>query len=254
MTDEVKVAIADGIHTIGFNRVAKKNALYSAMYVALRHALEAAERNPAVAVHVFAGAPGVFTAGNDIGEFLKGGAGLAQPTVDFLRLLPMIEKPMLAAVDGLAVGIGTTLLLHCDLAYATPRATFRTPFLDLGVVPEAGSSLLAPRRLGHHRAFELLVLGATWSAAEAERYGLVNAVVPEAELASRVRETALKLAAKPPAALAAARRLMKGDAAAVLAQVDAEVALFAERLASPEAKEAFAAFLEKRPPRFDTGR
>jgi len=253
MTDEIKVAIADGIHTIRFDRVAKKNALYSAMYVALRQALEAAERNPAVAVHVFEGAPGVFTAGNDIGEFLSGGAGLAQPTVDFLRLLPVIEKPMIAAVDGLAVGIGTTLLLHCDLAYASPRATFRTPFLDLGVVPEAGSSLLAPRRLGYQRAFELLVLGATWSAAEAERYGLLNAVVPEADLASRVRETALKLAAKPPAALAAARRLMKGDAAAVRAQVDAEVALFAERLASPEAKEAFAAFLEKRPPRFATG-
>ena len=245
MTEEIAVAVVDGVQTIRFNRPAKKNALNSAMYTALSAALVAGDRDPAVAVHLFAGSPGAFSAGNDIAEFLSGGAGLAQPTVDFLRALPHVAKPMVAAVDGLAVGIGTTLLLHCDLVYASPRSRFVTPFLNLGLVPEAASSLLAPRRMGHHKAFELLVLGETWSAEQAERAGLLNAVVPEADVEARARAAALRLAAKPPEALAAARRLLKGDVGEIVARIDAEVAVFAERLTSPEAKAAFAAFLAK---------
>jgi len=245
MTQEIAVTVVDRVQTIRFNRPAKKNALNSAMYTALSAALAAGDLDPAVGVHLFAGTAGAFSAGNDIAEFLDGGTGLAQPTVDFLRALPHVGKPLVAAVDGLAVGIGTTLLLHCDLVYASPRSRFVTPFLNLGLVPEAASSLLAPRRMGHHKAFELLVLGETWGAEQAERAGLVNAVVPEVEVEVRAREAAVRLAAKPLEALAAARRLLKGDVADIVARIDAEVAVFAERLQSPEAKAAFAAFLAK---------
>lgn len=249
-TNDIAVSAEAGVQTIRFNRPGKKNALNAAMYTAIRAALASGEADPAVAVHLFAGAPGAFSAGNDIGDFLEGGARLAEPTVEFLRCLPTISKPMIAAVDGLAVGIGTTLLFHVDYAVATPRSRFVTPFLNLGVVPEAGSSLLAPRRLGHHRAFELLILGETWSAEQAERYGLVNAIVGEAEVEAHARTIAHRLAAKPPAALAVSRRLLRGDPAEILVRIDEEVAIFAERLASPEAREAFTAFLEKRPPSF----
>ena len=225
--DPVTVTVADGVQTIRFTRPEKKNALNSAMYTVVRGALEAGDCDPRVAAHVFAGTDGIFTAGNDIGEFLAGGAELAAPTVAFLRALPLVSKPMIAAVDGIAIGIGTTLLLHCDLAYATPRSKFRTPFLDLGLVPEAGSSLLAPRVMGPQRAFELLVMGETWTAEQAERAGLVNAVVPVEEVEARARSAAERLVSKPPEALAASRRLLRGDPAEVLTRIDEEVRVFA---------------------------
>jgi enoyl-CoA hydratase/carnithine racemase len=243
MSDLVRIERADGVQTIRFHRPEKKNALNSEMYTAATQALAAGDADPDVRVHLFAGVPGAFCAGNDIAEFLTGGAALAAPTVAFLRSLPTIRKPMVAAVDGVAYGIGTTLLFHCDLAYASPRARFRTPFLDLGLLPEAGSSLLGPRRLGSHRAFELLVLGEVWSAEQAERYGLINGVIPEDKIEDTARDTARRLAAKPPEALAVSRRLVRGDPAEVLARIDEEVALFAERLTSPEAKAAFERFL-----------
>jgi enoyl-CoA hydratase/carnithine racemase len=161
-----------------------------------------------------------------------------------------VKKPMIAAVDGLAVGIGTTLLFHCDLVYATATASLRTPFLDLGVVPEAGSSLLAPLRLGYARAFELLILGEAMSAEKALAAGLVNAIVPAELLETTALKAAARLGRKPPEALALSRRLLRGDPAALTAQINEEVDIFAARLASPEAQEAFAAFLEKRPPDF----
>ncbi len=252
MTDTVLIEDRGPIRWLRLNRPEKKNAITSPMYEAMAGALTAGEASDATAVHVIAGAPGVFSAGNDIGEFL----GFAEksalgPTVDgFLRRIATIEKPLIAAVDGLAIGIGTTLLLHCDLVYATPASTFRTPFLDLGLVPEAASSLIAPRLMGHARAFEMLCLGAPFTAEKALGAGLINEIVAADKLEARVSEVATRLASRPPDALKAARRLMRGDPAAILAQMDKEEEEFAHRLGSAEAQEAFAAFLEKRPADF----
>ncbi|MBX9925527.1 MAG: enoyl-CoA hydratase/isomerase family protein, partial [Hyphomicrobiaceae bacterium] len=165
MSSDIEVAIVDGVQTIRFARAAKKNALTGAMYQAIAEALSAGEGDGAVAAHVFLGQPGVFTAGNDLADFVaraqsaaqSGSLALDGAVMDVLRLLPRVEKPMIAAVDGIAIGIGTTLLMHCDLVYASPEARLQTPFLDLGLVPEAGSSLIGPRIMGHQRAFEMLV-------------------------------------------------------------------------------------------------
>ena len=250
---DVEIRTSDGIQVIRLTRPDKKNALTSAMYAEMAEALAAGDAARDVAAYVFIGSHGVFCAGNDINDFLKraqGEGGLGEPVVRFIRALPQVQKPMIAAVDGLAIGIGTTMLLHCDLVYASPTASLRTPFLDLGILPEAGSSLLMPRRIGHVRAFEMLALGAAFSANRAEAAGLVNAVVPAETLEQTAMAAARRLAAKPPEALALARRLMRGDTAEVLARIDAEVAEFRKRLASPEAREAFQAFIEKRPPDF----
>ncbi len=195
-----------------------------------------------------------FTAGNDITDFMasseQGGDFHARPVHQFIAYLPVVKKPLIAAVDGLAVGVGTTLLLHCDLVYATPAARLMTPFVDLGLLPEAGSSLLAPRRMGHVRAFEMLVLGEAFDAKRALDAGLINAIVEPAALEETANNAALRLAAKPPAALKLARDLLRGDPAAVVGRLDHESGLFAERLHSPEAREAFQAFVEKRPANF----
>lgn len=235
------------------SRPEKKNALSGKMYDALSDALEAGDRNTDVAVHVVFGCNGVFTAGNDIGEFLASSTGdqaVLKAVLRFIRLLPRIGKPMIAGVDGLAVGIGTTLLFHCDMVYASPSARFQTPFLDLGLVPEAGSSLLMPARLGYARAFEMLVLGWAADATAMHSAGLVNAIVPGDELEAQVLDVAAQLARKPPAALAQARRLMRGDAEAVSRRTDEEAEIFARQLQSAEAREAFQAFAEKRAPDF----
>jgi enoyl-CoA hydratase/carnithine racemase len=179
-----------------------------------------------------------------------GAKGLADPVLGFLRALPFVQKPMIAAVDGLAVGIGTTLMFHCDLAYATPEASFRAPFVDLAVVPEAGSSLLAPRVMGHARAFALLALGEPFDGAAAVAAGFVNAVVPGDAVETTALDAARRLGRKPPEALSAARRLLRGNADDVARAIEAEVQIFSERLRSPEAQEAFSAFLEKRAPDF----
>lgn len=256
MTQDLSIHIADQIQTLRLTRPAKKNALTSAMYAALREALLDGDRRDDVAAHVLLGAPGAFCAGSDIAEFLarsNGGGGasdLSGPITDFIRMLPLIEKPLIAAVDGLAIGVGATLLLHCDLVYASPASTFRTPFLDLGLVPEAGSSLLAPLRMGHARAFELLALGETFTAERAMHAGLINAVVPAGELEAHALGAARRLTAKPPEALALCRRLLRGEPHAISARIEEEVAIFGRRLASAEAKEAFRAFLEKRPADF----
>src|SRR5262245_19168122 len=181
MIQNIDIAIRDGVQTISFARPEKKNALTSAMYAAMNAALAQGDAAASVAAHLFIGSGGVFSAGSDINEFLEraqGNVQLSGPVLAFIRALPAVQKPMIAAVDGLAVGIGTTMLFHCDLVYGTPAASFRTPFIDLGLVPEAGSSLLAPLRMGLSRAFELLVLGEAFSAERAREAGLVNAVVP----------------------------------------------------------------------------
>lgn len=250
---ELEITIRDGVQTIRFTRPEKKNALLSTMYAAMTEALAAGDALDEVAAHVFVGSGGIFSAGSDISEFLaraKGGAALGGPVLQFIRALPRVGKPMIAAVDGLAVGIGTTLLFHCDLVYASPAARFQTPFLDLGLLPEAGSSLLAPRLMGPQRAFEMLVLGEPFDAERAREAGLVNRIVPADQVEAAAVTAAQRLAAKPPAALAASRRLMRGDPDAIVERVDEEARLFAERLTSPEAREAFSAFLEKRKPDF----
>ncbi len=252
MTDDVQISTAGGIQTIRLNRAAKKNALTAAMYTAIADAIEAGDADPDVGVHVILGSGGVFSSGNDINDFLatSKGASVPTPVLRFIRLLPRIEKPVVAGVDGPAVGIGTTLLFHCDLVYATPGAVFATPFLDLGLVPEAASSLLMPQRMGYARAFEMLALGTPFPASRMVEAGLINAVVSASDLEAKAMEAAQALASKPPEALQAARRLMRGDPAEIIKRTDAEAVTFAERLMSPEAREAFQAFLEKRPADF----
>ncbi len=242
---------------IRFNRPDKKNALTGKMYDALSDALEGGDLDPNVAVHVILGSNGVFTAGNDIGEFLASAnddQAALKAVLRFIRLLPRVVKPMLAGVDGLAVGIGTTLLFHCDMVFASPAARFQTPFLDLGLVPEAGSSLLMPARLGYARAFEMLVLGNALDAAAMHSAGLVNAIVAADELEAQVMGVAARLTRKPPEALAQARRLMRGDVEAISRRTDEEAKIFARQLQSAEAREAFQAFLEKRAPEFSKPR
>lgn len=259
MTADVEVTVAGGVQTLRLTRAGKKNALTVAMYEALTDALVGGDRRDDIRLSVILGSGGIFSAGNDIGEFLanaKAGGRTAgdasgKGAESFVRALPTIEKPIIAGVDGPAVGVGTTLLLHCDLVYATPAATFTTPFLDLGLVPEAASSLLAPERMGHALAFEMLVLGETFSASRALACGLVNDVVPAADLEKKVASVAQKLAARPPEAVLISKRLMRGKARAdVLVRTEEELTAFKRRLASAEALEAFQAFLEKRPPDF----
>lgn len=253
MTTEIAIWRDGPIQVLRIARPEKKNALTGAMYGALADAIEAGDADDAIAAHIITGSGGIFTAGNDIGDFLataRGTGGLDKNVVRFIRLLPVVKKPLLAAVDGNAIGIGTTLLFHCDLVYAAPDATFATPFLDLGVVPEAASSLLMPARMGYTRAFAMLALGDPMSAGDALAAGFVNAIVPASDLEGVVIAAAKRLAAKPPEALAIARRLMRGDPELILARMDEEVAAFRARLRSPEAIEAFTAFFEKRPPNF----
>ncbi len=253
MAEGIDVSKQDGVQIVRINRPQKKNALTSAMYRELVSAFDEGDADPSVAAHVVLGLKGVFCAGNDIGDFLSfaQGGGLPLETIlAFLGKLPAIEKPVIAGVDGIAVGVGVTMLMHFDLVYAAPESFFSTPFLDLGLVPEAASSLLVPRAVGHQRAFEMLVLGEPFTADRAYACGLVNAIEPSDRLEEKVLETARKLARKPPEALKLARRLLRGDTADILARTKQEAELFRQRLASPEAAEAFQAFFEKRPPDF----
>jgi enoyl-CoA hydratase/carnithine racemase len=257
MTQDVEIRVEDGVQVIRLTRADKKNALTGDMYDAMSAALDAAERSNDIAAHVFLGSGGVYSAGNDINDFMRrsrDGSQDVAPSQLFIQRLPKVTRPMIAGVDGLAVGVGVTMLLHCDLVYATPAASFRTPFVDLGLVQEAGSSVVGPARLGYGRAFELFVLGEAWGPERAAAAGLVNAVVPAAELEARAMAAARKLAAKPRAALLAARRLLKGDPGLIADAIAKEVAEYKVLMRSPEAKEAFTAFLEKRPPDFAKAR
>lgn len=241
-----------GVAVIRLARPEKKNAFTSEMYAAVTAALTEAEANADVAVHLLLGQPGAFSAGNDIEDFLVATrtGRLSYEVVDFLKALATLEKPLVVAVDGLAIGVGTTALLHADLVYASDRSLFRTPFLDLGLVPEAASSLLGPRRMGHAAAFELLCLGNSFDANRALAVGLVNAVLSAEDVEPRARDAARSLAAKPREALAAARRLLRSGAGVtreeIIARIDDEAAEFARRLASPEAAAAFAAFMSRK--------
>ncbi len=246
MTDII-TATSDGVLSITFNRPEKKNALTGAMYEAIIAAMNEAEKDARIGAVTLAGAGGTFTAGNDIADFVAGAQRTDTfPALRFIRRIAMFEKPIVAAVDGLAVGVGTTMLLHCDLIYAAPDTIFRLPFVDLGLVPEAASSLLLPARIGLPKASELLMLADPFDAREAERLGLINAVVPHDLLLARAHERAKELAAKPRNALMATRRLLRGDRQLVLERIDREALLFMAALKSKEANEAFTAFMGRK--------
>ena len=241
-----------GVMTITFNRLDKKNSITAAMYATMADAVAQAAADPAVRVVVFQGHESIFSAGNDIGDFLNQPPSTQEsPVFRFLRGIATFEKPLLAAVAGPAVGIGTTMLFHCDLVYAGDNAAFSMPFVNLGLCPEAASSFLAPRMFGYHRAAEALLMGEPFFAEAAQEVGLVNRVVPPTEVNGYAQAQARKLAAKPLTSLIATKRLMKGgDQQAVLQKMDEEGRDFGRMLREPAAKEAFGAFMEKRKPDF----
>lgn len=249
---EIEVETLEQVMRIRINRPARKNALTHAMYAAITDALREAEATPSVRVILITGTEDCFTAGNDMGDFLNNPPiGEDTPVMKLLALLPVLEKPLVAAVNGPAVGVGTTLLLHCDLVYLAEGAKLQMPFVNLGLCPEAGSSYLLPLMMGHQRAAELLLLGETLDSARALELGIANAVFSDADYQQQALDKARRLAAQPAAAVRLTKRLMKqGQLATLQAQMKAEGDTFGERLTSPEAREAMQAFMEKRRPDF----
>jgi enoyl-CoA hydratase/carnithine racemase len=247
MMSDVVVTREGALSILRLNRAEKKNALTGAMYTTLTAALREANADEGVGAIVLLGAPGIFCAGNDIKDFIgfAMGGGIGQPILDFLRALVANEKPLVAGVDGAAIGIGTTMILHCDFALASNRSVFATPFVDLGLVPEAASSLIVPQLMGNRLAFEMLAMGAKFDANRARETGLVNVVTEADALEARTLEAAAAIAAKPREAVRLARKLIRGDASAILARIDEEAKLFSERLLSKEARQAFEAFLAR---------
>ncbi|MCB1999649.1 MAG: enoyl-CoA hydratase [Burkholderiaceae bacterium] len=249
---DILTDVTDGVMTITFNRPDKKNSITAAMYAAMADALAQAKEQDAVRVVVFQGNETIFSAGNDIADFLeKPPSGQDAPVYRFLHGIAAFPKPIVAAVCGPAVGIGTTMLMHCDLVYAGDNAAFSLPFVNLGLCPEAASSLLVPQMLGYHRAAEALLLGEPFMAEAALEVGLVNRIVPPTEARNLAQAQARKLAAKPIRSLVETKRLMKkGQAQLVLQQMTEEGASFGRMLGEPAAREAFTAFMEKRRPDF----
>lgn len=253
MTDQVTTTLTQRIRTLTLARPQKKNALTEDMYGALADAIEAAETDANVRAILIRAEGDLFTAGNDIADFA--GAGAEAPAVEknvhrFLRALARSTRPIVAAVQGRAVGVGTTMLLHCDVVVLADDALLTTPFVNLALIPEAASSLLLPARIGHVRAFAMLALGEAVDAASAVQWGLANVSVPRVDLDAVALDYATRIARQPAEAVRATKQLMRPPAA-VLAQIDAENIVFGERLRSDEAREAFAAFAERRAPDFD---
>ncbi|WP_105439059.1 crotonase/enoyl-CoA hydratase family protein [Neorhizobium sp. T25_13] len=237
-----------GVMVIRFNRPEKKNAITSAMYNRMTAALEDANRDDAVRAVAFLGTEGCFSAGNDMGDFLAyamSGSKEAPAAAVFIKALALAEKPLVSGVDGLAIGIGTTLNMHCDLTVASARSLFKTPFVDLALVPEAASSLLAPKVIGHQRAFAMLVAGEGFSAQAALDAGLIWKIVEPQAVEAETLALAASLAAKPPQALKIARDLVRGPRDAVLARMDEELVHFSAQLKSTEARAAFEAFMRR---------
>ena len=248
MSDHILTERAGGVLEVRFNRPDKKNAITNAMYGAMADALELAERDEAIRAVLFTGAGDYFTAGNDLKDFAAQSSGDFQGPRHvgrFLERLINADTPLVAAVQGHAVGVGTTMLLHCDLVYIANNAKLTTPFVDLGLVPENASSLTIPARIGHARAFAMLGLGEPLIGRDAAACGFANAALPVGEVEAHARDAARRLAAKPPEALKLTKRLMR-DRGALTARMQEEGAIFAERLKSPEAAAAFAAFLGKK--------
>ena len=251
MTNTVLVTREAGVMEIAFNRPEKKNALTRDMYAAVVDALVSADADPAIRVAILTGVGDTFTSGNDIKDFQVRAAGANESAASpFLATISTMQKPLIGAVNGAAIGIGTTLLAHCDLVVAARSARFVMPFTSLGLVPEAGSSLLFPRMIGNQRAGAMLLLGEPLSAETAFEWGFVNQVVDDAILMDTARGLARRMAALPPQAVRETKKLIRHGTADVPARIAEELELFRDRLASPEAAEAFAAFVEKRKPDF----
>jgi enoyl-CoA hydratase/carnithine racemase len=251
MTATVFSETSEGVARVVLNRVEKKNALTAEMYVRLGQALAAADADPQVRAIMLHGTKDCFTAGNDLADFLKRPAGAEPPVVELFRVLPALAKPVVAAVGGPAIGIGSTLLLHCDFVYAAANARFQLPFVPLGIVPEFASTYLLPLLAGYQRAAELLLLGQPFGAEKAREVGMVTEVVPADSVLSKALQTAQMLAALPPESLRLTKRLLrKRHGAAIAETIAEETRIFSERLSSPEAREAMSAFLEKRKPDF----
>lgn len=250
--NDILIHVENGVMTITLNRVEKKNSITSAMYGTLADALAQADSNAIVRVVVLQGHETIFSAGNDIGDFLNTSPSTKDsPVFRFLHGINTFTKPLIASVCGPAVGIGTTLLLHCDLVYAGDNAAFSMPFVNLGLCPEAGSSVLLPQMLGYHRAAEALLLGEPFMAEAALEVGLVNRVLSPMEANNYAQTIAKKLAAKPISSLIETKRLMKkGNLALISQQMGEETISFGRMLKEPAAKEAFGAFMEKRKPNF----
>lgn len=251
MTDQVKISLADGVMEILWARPEKKNALSQAMYAAAADALDRASKDRNVRC-VLVGSDGdAFTAGNDLGDFAAANSGGGGPrdSSRFIRTIAAFEKPIVAAAPGLAVGVGLTMLLHCDLVYVAETAKLSAPFVSLGLCPEAASSITLPARIGHARAFAVFALGEPILGAEAARIGIANAALPAGEVLQAGRDAARRLARQPMGAVMATKKLMR-DTAGYATRIEEEMRVFSERLMSAEAREAFAAFAEKRAPDF----
>ena len=248
----IKTATLNGVATIEIARPEKKNAITGAMYGQLAEAFTAATGDDAVRAVLLTGQPGIFTSGNDIDDFVKRPASLEEsPSFAFMKALMGCDKPVIAAVTGAAIGIGTTMLFHCDFVYVSDEARLAMPFTSLGLVPEFASSVLVPRLMGNARAAEKLMLGDPFTGADAVECGLANAVLPAGEVVKHARRIAERFNALPPGAVRETKKLMRrGQSAALLETIAVEGKLFGERLQSPEAKEAFSAFFEKRKPDF----
>jgi enoyl-CoA hydratase/carnithine racemase len=237
-----------GVTVIRMNRPDKKNAITRAMYSAMTEALVEANEDVSVKAAVIFGLPGSFSAGNDLADFMAVARdpSLTSEVHAFIHQLPLFEKPLLSGVDGLAIGIGTTLNLHCDLTFATPRSVFRTPFTDLALVPEAASSLIGPRIMGPQRAFAMFAAGIGFSAEEAREAGLIWKVVEEDRLEATTLAAASELALKPRQALLLTRQLLKGSVSEIHARMNEESVHFKSQLMSREAMETFQAFVNKK--------
>jgi enoyl-CoA hydratase/carnithine racemase len=252
----IKTGVLNGVANIEIARPEKKNALTVAMYQAMTDALKAAQVDPAVRAVLFTGQPGIFTSGNDIEDFMQrapgqGSDAMDSPVFQFMRALIECDKPVVAAVTGAAIGIGTTMLLHCDFVYVSDEARLAMPFVGLGLVPEFASSLLVPQLMGQRRAAEKLLLGDPFTPEQAVECGIASAVLPAGEVINHARRIAERFNALPPGAVRESKQLMRGpQRAELLKTIRAEGEIFARRLRSPEAMEAFQAFFQKRKPDF----
>jgi enoyl-CoA hydratase/carnithine racemase len=252
MAEHVKKEIVEGVMTLTLRRPEKKNALTGAMYDALTAALKQAEADASVRVVLFLGEGDSFTAGNDLSDFAsqaRGESEVDSPAHRFIETISKAGKPLVAAVQGNAVGVGTTMLLHCDLVYLADNAKLITPFVNLALVPEAASSWLLPLRIGHVRAYAMFALGEPMKAADAMACGLANDVVPRDDLQKRAHDAAIALTKRPAGSLSLTKKLMR-EHQRIAVQIAEEGQFFKERLTTPEAREAFAAFAERRPPDF----
>jgi len=248
----IKTATLNGVATVEIARPEKKNAITQAMYQQMADAINAAAADAGVRAVLITGQPGIFTSGNDIEDFMQRPPGtLESPAFVFMKALMGCEKPVIAAVTGAAIGIGTTMLLHCDFVYVSDEARLAMPFVSLGLVPEFASSLIVPQLMGNARAAEKILLGDPFTGADAVEVGIANAVLPANEVVNHARRVAERFNALPPGAVRETKKLMRrARSPAALETIGVEGKVFAERLQSPEAKEAFSAFFQKRKPDF----